>query len=77
MLAFLQKALEPQIKKIGGVISDGEDIEIHGFNLKSEVIKLKLEKIMTIEDELALLSSIGAVLTIGLEKENLQAWITK
>lgn len=66
------KGLEPQIKNIGGVISDGEDIEIHGFNLKPEVINLKIDKIMTFEDEIALLSSLGAVMTIGLEKENLQ-----
>ncbi|HPI41040.1 MAG TPA: MerR family transcriptional regulator [Pseudobdellovibrionaceae bacterium] len=66
------KGLEPQIKKIGGVMSDGEEIEIHGFNLKPEVINLKLEKIMTFEDEIALLSSLGAVMTVGLEKENLQ-----
>lgn len=66
------EGLEPQIKKIGGVMSDGEKAEIYGFNLKPEPISLKFEKIMTFEDEIALLSSIGAVMTVGLEKENLQ-----
>jgi DNA-binding transcriptional MerR regulator len=66
------KGLEPQVKKIGGVMSDGEEIEIHGFNLKPEIINIKLKKIMTFEDEVALLSSLGAVMTVGLEKENLQ-----
>lgn len=66
------KGLESQIKKIGGVVSDGEDIEIHGFNLKPQMTNLKLGKIMTFEDEIALLSSLAAVMTIGLEKEHLQ-----
>ena len=61
------KGLEPQIKRIGGVISDGEEVEIHGFNLKPEIINFKLEKIMTFEDEIALISSLGAVMTVGLE----------
>lgn len=66
------KGLEPQIKKIGGGVSDGEAIEIHGFNLKPQLTNLKLGKIMTFEDEIALLSSLAAVMTIGLEKEHLQ-----
>lgn len=32
------KALLSQIKKIGGVISDGEELEIFGFNLKPDLI---------------------------------------
>lgn len=67
------KGLEPQIKKIGGVLSDGEKFDIYGFNLKTEVISLNLTKVMTYEDETALLSSLGAVMTLGLGKEHLQA----
>lgn len=66
------KGLVDQIKKIGGVVSDGEDVEVFGFNLKPDIINLKLPKIMTFEDEIALLSSIGAVMTVGFEKHQLQ-----
>lgn len=66
------RGLEPQIKKIGGAVSDGEDVEIFGFNLKPDIVQLKLGRILPFEDEVALLSSYGAVLTIGLKIENLQ-----
>ncbi len=65
------KGLEPQIKNIGGVISDGEEVEIHGLNLRPGVTHLQLKSIMTFEDEIALISSYGAVMTVGLEKESL------
>jgi len=65
------KALIPQIKKIGGVVSNGEEVEIFGFNLKPRAIHLKLNKILTFNDEVALLSSLAAV-TIGFKKENLK-----
>lgn len=65
------KSLEKQIKNIGGIVSDGEELEIFGFNLKPDVINLKFNKIMAFEDEIALLSSLGAVMTIGLEKTQL------
>jgi len=65
------KALLPQIKKIGGVISDGEELEIFGFNLKPDPIHFNLEKILTFNDEVALLSSLAAVMTIGFDKEDL------
>lgn len=64
--------LRSQIEKIGGIVSDGEEIEIFGFNLKSEVINLKLNEIMTQEDEIALLSSLGAIMTVGFETKNLR-----
>lgn len=38
-----------QIEKIGGVIGNGEEIEIFGFNLKPDVIHLKIAEIMTQE----------------------------
>ncbi|QDK36105.1 MerR family transcriptional regulator [Bdellovibrio sp. NC01] len=64
------RALEPQIQHIGGVISDGEELEIYGFNLKSKV-EMKYKKILAFEEEIALLSSFAAVMSVGLEKENL------
>jgi len=66
------RGLQKQIKKIGGIVSDGEEVEIYGFNLKPEIIQLKLEKIMPFEDEIALLSSYGAVMTVGMEKSHLR-----
>lgn len=65
------RALEKQIKFIGGVLSSGEDLDIYGFNLKAQV-HLKIERIMALEEEIAMIASLGAVLTIGLEKEQLQ-----
>jgi DNA-binding transcriptional MerR regulator len=66
------KGLKEQIGKIGGVVSDGEDVEVFGFNLKPDVLNFKLPRIMTFEDEIALLSSIGAVMTVGFEEQQLQ-----
>ncbi len=65
-------SLKPQIEKIGGVIGDGEEIEIFGFNLKPDVVHLKIPEIMTQEDEVALLSSLGAIMTVGFEIKNLR-----
>lgn len=65
------RALEKQIKFIGGVLSSGDELDIYGFNLKSQV-HFKIDKIMALEEEVALISSLGAVLTVGLEKEQLQ-----
>ncbi|MEK2689436.1 MerR family transcriptional regulator [Bdellovibrio sp. GT3] len=65
------RALEPQIQNIGGVISSGEDLEIYGFNLKNSKVEMKYKKILAFEDEIALVSSFAAVMSAGLEKENL------
>lgn len=64
--------LKSQIKKIGGVVSDGEDVEIFGFNLKPDVISLRLKEIMTQEDEVALLASLAAIMTVGFESRDLR-----
>lgn len=64
------KALAEQIKNIGGVISDGEELEIYGFNLQKKV-HLKLERIFPFEDEIGLLSSLAAVMTVGFNEEQL------
>lgn len=64
--------LKTQIQKIGGVVSDGEDVEIFGFNLKPDVVHLKLTEIMTQEDETAYLSSLGAIMTVGFDTKSLR-----
>lgn len=66
------KALKPQIKNIGGIISDGEEIELYGFNKTSKSVHLKLKNILPFNDEVALLSSLGAVMAIGLKEEQLK-----
>lgn len=65
------RAFEPQIKRIGGVIGDGEEVRVYGFNLKSDPVDLHLPQVMAFANEIALLSSLGAVLTLGLTKEQL------
>lgn len=69
------RALEPQIQHIGGVISSGEDLAIYGFNLKSKV-EMKYKKILAFEEEIALVSSFAAVMSLGLDKENITGPLT-
>ncbi|MCB0414591.1 MAG: MerR family transcriptional regulator [Bdellovibrionales bacterium] len=63
------KGLEDQIKRIGGVVSDGEDITLFGFNLKKDILKYKLNTVLGFDKEVSLLASLTAVLDIGLDKE--------
>ncbi|WP_413583040.1 MerR family transcriptional regulator [Bdellovibrio sp. HCB288] len=65
------RALEPQIQNIGGIIGDGEEVEIYGFNLTKPKVELRLKRILAIEEEVALLSSYAAVMQLGLSKEDL------
>lgn len=64
------RALEPQIKHIGGIISHGDELDIYGFNFKSSV-NLKIDRIMAIDEEAAMLSSLAAVMSAGFNKEEL------
>lgn len=66
------KALQEQISKIGGVIGQGNDVYLYGFNLQKKDIEFKLEKILALEDEVSFLSSLGAVLTAGFSSETLR-----
>jgi DNA-binding transcriptional MerR regulator len=66
------KALLPQIKKIGGVVCSGDEIQIFGFNLKKQILKFKIKQILSLSQELGLISSLAAVLTLGLKKEDLK-----
>ncbi|MGE5086748.1 MAG: MerR family transcriptional regulator [Bacillota bacterium] len=64
------RALEPQLKNIGGILSDGEDLEIFGFN-RNSTVRLQLNRILGFQEEIALLSSYAAVIAVGLQEENL------
>lgn len=66
------RGLEPQIKNIGGVLSDGETVDLYGFNLQKPIVHLKLKNIMPYSEEIALLSSLGAVMTVGLDESHLK-----
>lgn len=46
----------------------GENVEIYGFNLTSEIVSLTLKEITNFKEEIALPASYAAVLTLGLEK---------
>lgn len=65
------RALEKQIKKIGGLVCSGSEISLYGYNLQKETVHLKLESRLGFADELALLSSITAVMKLGLPTESL------
>lgn len=64
--------LKPQISKIGGVISDGERIEIYGFNQDKGPFEVKLKRILGIDEEMSLLASLAAVMDFGLNEETLR-----
>jgi DNA-binding transcriptional MerR regulator len=68
------QGLKAQIDKIGGAFSDGSDIDLFGFNLTSPRtdLKLKLTNIMGYEEEMAIVSSLVAVMDSGFEKQHLQ-----
>jgi DNA-binding transcriptional MerR regulator len=60
--------LYSQIENIGGLVSNGKEITIYTFNLTRDTIRLKFSKTVSLEDEIALLSSFGAVMNIGMDR---------
>lgn len=64
--------LQPQIKNIGGVIGDGESIEVYGFNMQKEPLTLKQNRIRGLGEESALLASVAAVMELGLAPDFLR-----
>lgn len=60
---------QSQISKIGGVVSDGEKIEIYGFNQNAAPLEVKLMKIMGIDEEVAYLASLAAIMDLGLNED--------
>jgi DNA-binding transcriptional MerR regulator len=61
--------LQSQISKIGGAISDGENIQIYGFNQNKGPLEIKLKKILGFDEEVAFLASLTAVMDIGIKEE--------
>lgn len=65
--------LKDQIERIGGVVSDGEEINIYGGAKQARApISLKLNRILGFDEEVALISSLAAVMDIGLESSTLK-----
>lgn len=63
--------LEKQIRNIGGIVSDGKDLTIYGFN-RAKKVEIKLDKVLSPDEEVVLLSSLAAVMDVGLPIENFQ-----
>jgi hypothetical protein len=61
--------LEKQIKNIGGIVSDGEEITVYGFNRTAHRVHLKLPQILAFDEEVTLLSSLAAVMDLGIPAE--------
>lgn len=59
--------LRPQIQKIGGVLSDGETIQIYKFNEIHPLLEIKMSQIMGLTDETAWMASLAAVMDIGMD----------
>lgn len=64
--------LESQIQKIGGVVSDGEEVNIFGLNLSKDKFNVKLKAYKSFDEEVALLASLAAVMDIGLDAKDLR-----
>ncbi|QLY25492.1 MerR family transcriptional regulator [Bdellovibrio sp. KM01] len=62
--------LEPQMKKIGGVYSDGEEMKIFGLNW-TPLTELKTSRAYSFQEELSLMYSLCAVLHMDLKKDDL------
>ena len=69
--------LKDQIEKIGGIISGGEEINIFGFNRTPGIspMNIKVSQILSHDQEVALLASLGAVMDIGLSPDKISLTI--
>lgn len=65
-------ALRGQISRIGGSVSDGEEIRLFGWNHRPEEWTMPLKKALSFDHETALMASLTAVMDIGLAPEALQ-----
>jgi DNA-binding transcriptional MerR regulator len=61
--------LAEQIERIGGVISDGEELKVFGFNQTRETMNFKFKKLRGFDEEVAVLAAVAAVLDIGMSRE--------
>ncbi len=62
-------ALDSQIKKIGGLVSDGNEFKIYGFNNSPSELSIKLPKALEFDVEISLLSALTALLEVGLTEQ--------
>lgn len=67
--------LEKQIKNIGGIVSDGEEIVVYGFNRTAHRVYLKLPQILAFDEEVTLLSSLAAVMDLGIPADKYETTI--
>jgi hypothetical protein len=67
--------LESQIEQIGGVISDGDEVKIFGFNLQKGLTSIKLNRALAFDEETALIASLAAVMDVGLDRVKFQATV--
>lgn len=68
--------LKDQIEKIGGIVSDGEEINIFGFNRsKDGLLNIKIRKILSHDREVALLAALAAIMDVGLRPESIAVTI--
>lgn len=63
--------LQPQISKIGGVMSNGEIVEIYGMNQNTDPTEIILDRPLGYQEEIAYLASLAAVMDLGLCKNAL------
>lgn len=61
--------LEPQIRKIGGSISDGETLQLFGFNLQPQVQAFRSQHVINHQDEVTWLAALTALLDAGMTEE--------
>ncbi|MEK7357878.1 MAG: MerR family transcriptional regulator [Bdellovibrionota bacterium] len=65
--------LEDQIKRIGGIVSDGDTLKIFGFNQEALMHDVQLKEHLNFDEELAVLAAATAVLDVGLDPNSVKA----
>ncbi len=66
--------LQTQIERIGGIVSDGEEVNILRENLQESNVKIKMYKFLGYEEEISYLASLAALMDIGLTQSHLMAF---
>jgi len=64
--------LETQIRTIGGVIGDGESLQLFGLNLQPKVKTYRYNQILNLEDEVTWLAALTALLDAGISETSLR-----
>jgi hypothetical protein len=64
--------LKSQIEQIGGIVSDGEEINVFGFNRTKEgLLNIKIREILSHDREVALLAALAAIMDVGMKPESI------